>query len=83
MGLGEPFVPASGRLGWAVSWKTGAVSPGSGPTSFQLSPTVLSPEEGGGVGNRLSLCSAFGQLKGTVGTGSRARENSGMLRAGF
>lgn len=42
-------------------------------------PLPCSQEEGGGgVRNKLSLCSAFGQLTGTVGTGSHARENTGI-----
>lgn len=73
-GPGEPTVPARGT--WAgLSWRTGAASEGS--DLFWLS-TPLLPKEGGGVGNMLSLCSAFGQLSGTVGSDSHARENSGI-----
>lgn len=61
---------------WAgLSWRAGAALRLSLPCSGFL-PLLCSQKEGGGVGNTLSLCSAFGWLSGTVGAGSHARENT-------
>ena len=70
---------ACGRWGAGVSSCTGEA--GAGSASSRLSPTALLQEgEAGGVGNKLSLCSALGLLSSTVGTGRHAREDAGIQR---
>ena len=67
----EPAVPARG-------WRTGLPLWGLA-LLLQLLPTAPAPKERGGggregAGNKLSFCSAFGQLSCTVGTDSHAGE---------
>lgn len=72
--------PPCRQCHWGAG-EAGAGSAGSGSASSQLSPTALLQEgEAGGVGNKLSLCSALGLLSSTVGTGRHTREDAGIQR---